>query len=691
MKNRLCSFSAPSAFVSFNPRRWMWGASILSILVCAAMALLHFRQGSMLDRASAELQVMREAQVDLCKGFLYITLAGEPDSPFQKERGASLLQQATSVFDRELQSGGLAAGSPELRAAFQENLSMFQRRLADWRSEEDSDPGRVTELRIALHNLELQADQMDARIRRDLDKLARRLDIDFLLLLGVSGLLLTGVCCVVFFAGQASEQAETARRASEARYRTTLMSIGDAVIATGREGRVEFLNPVAEALTGWKNENASGKPLEEVFRIVNEETRETVESPVAHVLRDGRVVGLANHTVLISQGGEEWPIADSGAPILDDEGRITGVVLVFRDQTEERAAQRTLEESEERFRRVLENIPSVIVIYDSDMRIRYINQATLNVSGRPPSFYLGKRDVDIWPPEVLEPFMPVMLDAFKRREVRSVETDVALPTGVRSLRMTWAPLLDDQGEIREVIGVADDFTDRKKVEDALRCSLEEKVALLKEVHHRVKNNLQIVASLLNLQANRSQRSDVVDVLQDTRNRVRSMALLHEVLYRSGNLAHINFASYVKELCTQLLRSYGPVAARVRVDVRASPIGLPLDHAVPCGLVISELVSNALKHGFPGERTGVARVDLWPDEERGSIVLRVSDDGVGLPPEFDPENGATLGLKLVDSLAGQLGGMLEVGRSFDGGAAFTVVFPIPESTTGLESRDGSRAG
>ena len=142
---------------------------------------------------------------------------------------------------------------------------------------------------------------------------------------------------------QALYAAESARNASEESYGTTLKSIGDAVIATDELGRITVLNPVAEALTGWTMDEARGKLLDEVFRIINEETRRTVESPVTCVLREGIVVGLANHTVLIAKDGGERPIADSGAPIRDARGHITGVVLVFRDVTAEHCYQRERE------------------------------------------------------------------------------------------------------------------------------------------------------------------------------------------------------------------------------------------------------------------------------------------------------------------------------------------------------------
>jgi PAS domain S-box-containing protein len=153
---------------------------------------------------------------------------------------------------------------------------------------------------------------------------------------------------------KSQSKTEIALNESEQRYRTTIMSVGDGVIATDTEGRVEMMNPVAEELTGWKEDEARGKPLEEIFCIINEETRKTVENPVRHVMREGMVVGLANHTVLIAKDSTERPIADSGSPIRNEKGDITGVVLVFRDQTQERITQKALQESEQKYRNLFE-------------------------------------------------------------------------------------------------------------------------------------------------------------------------------------------------------------------------------------------------------------------------------------------------------------------------------------------------
>ena len=221
-----------------------------------------------------------------------------------------------------------------------------------------------------------------------------------------------------------------------------------------------------------------------------------------------------------------------------------------------------------------------------------------------------------------------------------------------------------------------DISDRKRAEIELQESFREKVALLKEVHHRVKNNLQIVASLLSLQAGRTSNPSVLDVLHDTRNRVRSMALLHEAIYRAGNLAHIDFSVYVKELCTQIVHSSGRAAAGIMVESRVPAFGLAMEQALPCGLIINELVSNSLKHGFPQGRSGRVLVELLHTGE-GRLVLKVCDDGVGLPPDLDPSRVSTLGLKLVLNLADQLGGRVVAEQPPGGGAAFTVVFPVPD--------------
>jgi two-component sensor histidine kinase len=219
-----------------------------------------------------------------------------------------------------------------------------------------------------------------------------------------------------------------------------------------------------------------------------------------------------------------------------------------------------------------------------------------------------------------------------------------------------------------------DITERRHAEDALRKTVRERETLLKEVHHRVKNNLQIITSLMSLQARRDQTPAIVAAFRTMQDRVRSMAMLHEALYRSADLARIDFKPYLERMCGQLSHSFDADATRVKIETRVNRVMLPLEQAVPCGLLINELVTNVLKHAFPDGRQGKATVALEFETDR-TLVLTVSDDGVGLPETANTKQAKTLGLELVRGLTQQLEGTLSVERGPQG-TTFRVAFPAP---------------
>ncbi len=210
----------------------------------------------------------------------------------------------------------------------------------------------------------------------------------------------------------------------------------------------------------------------------------------------------------------------------------------------------------------------------------------------------------------------------------------------------------------------------------LRQSLAEKESLLKEIHHRVKNNLQIVSSLLYLQEDYMEDAKGVEILRESQNRVKSMALIHEQLYGTADLAKIDFGRYVQGLTANLFDAYGIDPARIRLNVHADDIALGVDMAVPCGLIINELVSNALKHAFLPDAAGTIEIVIRT-LHAGRIEIVVADDGIGLvEPPADPEQ-SSLGLRLIDTLTTQLGGTLALTTEI--GTRFTITLTAPEQS------------
>jgi two-component sensor histidine kinase len=215
------------------------------------------------------------------------------------------------------------------------------------------------------------------------------------------------------------------------------------------------------------------------------------------------------------------------------------------------------------------------------------------------------------------------------------------------------------------------IADREKAQAELKASLDEKEVLLKEIHHRVKNNLQVISSLLYIQARKVKDPEALEMFKESQNRVRAMALVHERLYQSQNLSQIDFAKYLDSLSHYWLRSYAVDPGAIRLQLNVNDVYLSIDTAVPCALLINELASNALKHAFPNGMRGQITVDMRPRAQQEGFVLRVVDNGVGFPEDFDIATSDSLGMQLVSTLVRQIGGTMEM--ESEGGTTFTVVF------------------
>ena len=323
---------------------------------------------------------------------------------------------------------------------------------------------------------------------------------------------------------------------------------------------------------------------------------------------------------------------------------------------------------------ILELANDAIVSVDENQHIVLFNRGAEQIFGYTAEEALG------------EP-LDVLIPAPSRSEHQTSVQDFARSSGqsrlmgrrseIRGLRKGGAEFPAEASISRTKVGdktfftaILRDISKRKETEEQLQASLEEKEVLLKEVHHRVKNNLQIISSLLNLQSRHTEDPKALEVIKESQNRVKSIALVHESLYRSSDLSRVDFGPYISEIASNLFRSYGN-SRSVDLVVETNGILLGIDTAIPCGLMVNELLSNSMKHGLPRTAKGKIQVELSSIDQNNQLQLSVRDNGPGLPSNSNLLETKTLGLRLVMNLANQLGGNVEVHN--DDGAVFTITF------------------
>ncbi|HSU33143.1 MAG TPA: histidine kinase dimerization/phosphoacceptor domain -containing protein [Bryobacteraceae bacterium] len=371
----------------------------------------------------------------------------------------------------------------------------------------------------------------------------------------------------------------------------------------------------------------------------------------------------------------------------------------MREVTEQKEAQERLRESEERLRLFIENVTDYALLQvDTESRISSWNTGAARTFGYKEEEILGQQMSTLYPPEDAvrgdaEKDLELALEHGRFEDARwMVRKDGSRFFG----RWVTTPMWDETGELRGFAKVLRDETERREAEQQMRASLAEKQALLQEIHHRVKNNLQVITSLLSIQASRIENPQVAAVLADTENRVRAIAALHETLYSSQDLASIEFGSYLKQLVRDLVSFYSVDRKRLQVTVTTEDLVVDIGQAIPLGLIVNELVTNALKHAFPGDRRGTVQVELGYvrssiDAEKGQTLdeglgrLTVQDDGIGMPPGLKFDETRSMGLHLVNVLVEQLRGTLELETA--AGTRVTIEFPLAGFVSGFVE-DGS---
>jgi PAS domain S-box-containing protein len=351
---------------------------------------------------------------------------------------------------------------------------------------------------------------------------------------------------------------------------------------------------------------------------------------------------------------------------------VTQALEQRRLRAEKRRSDAALRESERRFRLLAEHATDMIARSTPDGVYLYASPACRALLGYAPEELVGRSARDLVHPD--DRAGPAKTQA---RLAAPADTCTATYRARRKdggyvwLETTSRAVRDARtGAVLEVESVSRDVTERKRAEERVRASLKEKEVLLREIHHRVKNNLQVISSLLLLQSRHVQDARARDLFLESRGRVLAMALIHEKLYRSKDLARVDMAEYVRSLAPPLLRSATAHAADIDLRITVDNIFLGVDTAIPCGLLINELVTNSLKHAFPGGRRGLIHVDLRPTQEN-RFALTVHDSGVGLPAHVDFRRAQSLGLQLVCALADQLGAAVEVSNG--AGTTFRITF------------------
>lgn len=491
---------------------------------------------------------------------------------------------------------------------------------------------------------------------------------------------------------------------------TTLSSIGDGVVVTDNDGKITFLNPVAERLTGWSRVEAAGRRLPEVFRIINETTRRLVENPVEKVFRLGTVVGLANHTILIAKSGAEVPIDDSAAPIRDEAGALFGVILVFRDVTERRAA----EEVRARLATIVESSTDPIISKGLDGIIRTWNTGAERLFGYKAAEIVGKPITTLLPPDRLYEEDEIMDRLRHGRPDELMDTVRVTKDGRRiNVWVRVSPIFDAEGTVIGAAKHVRDISERKRLEEELRAAnsgLERRVAertaqlersvdelerFTYSVAHDLRAPLRVIhryGELLLAKRGTLEDADVRDYLGRVMAGAKRMdALILDLLGYSkvsrtvAAKEPLDAGAVVRETLKEFEAS---IAERGATVTAAESFPRVLGDRVLLGRVLANLLANALKF-VPG---GVApRVEIGAETVEGRVRLWVRDNGLGIDPLYrgrifglferlHAQNefpGTGIGLAIVSRAAERMGGRVDFESELGKGSRFWIELPPAE--------------
>jgi len=489
------------------------------------------------------------------------------------------------------------------------------------------------------------------------------------------------------------DKMEQALRESEARYRLLADNSNDVIWTMSLDGHFTYVSPAVFQLRGYTVEEVSNQRLEEV---VCPSSLPLIKRELEFALREGQMgiqSGIRYYEIEqpCKNGSSVWTEATANL-LYDSNNQPVGVVGVSRNITERKKVEKELRESERRLSEIIEFLPDATMVINLKNEVVAWNRAMEDMTGVKACDILGRGDHEYALPfygERCSMLIDLLIkpeDAVEKRYVAierngdTISGEAFMPHlrgGGVYLFGTASILRSCTGEVIGAIESIRDITERKKSEDLIKTSLKEKETLLKEIQHRVKNNMQVVSSLLELQSNFVKDQEDAHLFRESQDRIKAMSLVYSKLYKSKDLANISVKEYLTELVENLLFSYNLGSNKVDTTIDIDNISLGLDLVIPCGLIVNEIVVNSLKYAFKDGREGLISLAIHKIAN-DDIEMDIADNGVGiLGGVVDVNAGSTLGMELVYALAEQqLGGRVEVSRTR--GMAFKIIFNAGKS-------------
>jgi len=460
---------------------------------------------------------------------------------------------------------------------------------------------------------------------------------------------------------------------------------GVIILSLNNRGEITLINKKGCDILGWTERELIGKNWFDHF--IPEKNREDIHDVFENLMAGaGKLVEYYINPVK-TKDGKERIIAWYNTIKTDDHGQIIGVVSSGEDITEQKRAETALKESEERYKTLVQTSPDAVTVTNPVGLITYVSHQTLKLHGYDSSEeLLGRSAIDLVAPKDRVKATLNMKRTLKEGVIRDEEYSLLKKDGSIFIGELSASVVRNiRGEPSMIIAATRDITERKVSEEALKNSIKEKEFLLQEIHHRVKNNLQVISSILDMTSMRIKDSACQNLIHDARAKIQTMTFIHSQLYRSDRFDRIDMSTHIKELLNYLASIFAR-DKKITSHVEIKDVHLPLTQAIPCSLVLTELISNAFKHAFKKGQRGTIEVSM-NKTEGNRVFLRVRDDGIGMDTDIDIQDIKSLGLKLVRNLVmKQLKGQIQVKKNHY--TEFQIVFFIPEEESLNATHNGS---